>query len=259
MNKTILIALLSVFSICRVSFGNDNPSENFLQASLLFLKAQNEEKSGDYSAALRDYQLTEKQLTEISSRSPDFQKPVVEYRIKKSKEGIDRLASEMKDPVKDSSKNQSIDQIINYQCFVIEANHKIPHDYTWISHHAGFDVMSAPVLRGNVNQKVCVKVTRQLPRSLMMGVNPIQSVEVGISIFLKGALNQDNVVLDGRAVIVDSDNLQTNADINSFSIVSRDIYFSKKVKIGESAWVDLDFPKRNSKYVTIRIVPTLER
>ena len=194
-NKTFPVAFLAVASICRVSFGADNSSDKFLQASELFQKAEDEERTGDKAASLRDYQLTEHQLIEISTIDPSFQKSVVKYRIKQAKEGVSRLSSGDALTATAPTPNLPSTRKITYQCFFVESDKPIPHDFSKLSHRKGIDVMSAPVVTGKIDQQVSVKVVKELIPEFVKGKKSTERIDSGVSIFLKGTLDHDDIIL----------------------------------------------------------------
>lgn len=155
-----------------------------------------------------------------------------------------------------SASDQSPKQEIRYQCFICESDRPIPHDYSKISDRSEIQVINTPVVTAKVDHQVCVEVTRQLPPEYVKGFKPIQLVKIGISIFLKGTLDQDKINLIGRTQVVDVADQATTENL-SFSTLSKDIYFSKNVKSGEDVWFDVNLPFQKSKYLTIRIIPTL--
>jgi hypothetical protein len=256
--KTLAMVGLVLTSISRVSLGEDNSSDKFLETSALFQKAKDEEQSGDKVSSLRDYKLTESRLIEISNNDPSFQKSVIEYRIKKAKDGVSRLSSGGSLPTTDPAITQPSSQQITYQCFIIESDKPIPHDISKLTHRKGIDVMSAPVVTGKVDQQVTVKIVKRLIPKYVNNQTDTQSLEPGLSIYLKGALNRDNIILIGKTQILDVVEQRATAESTSLTTVSNDFYFSKIVKNGEEIWFDVDCSKNiKPKYLTIRIIPAL--
>jgi Flp pilus assembly protein TadD len=68
-----------------------DPSEQFLSAYESYQQAEGLERSGNTSAAINKYHFAESLLLGISKKDPSWQKPVVEYRLKKTRENLDRL------------------------------------------------------------------------------------------------------------------------------------------------------------------------
>ena len=66
-------------------------SEQFLSAYQSFQQGEKLERSGNTDEALSKYRYAESLLLSISKNDPSWQKPVVEYRLKKTREGLDRL------------------------------------------------------------------------------------------------------------------------------------------------------------------------
>jgi len=68
-----------------------DPSEQFLTAYQTFQQGEKSERGGNTSDAVKKYRFAESLLLEISKSDPSWQKAVVEYRLKKTREGLDRL------------------------------------------------------------------------------------------------------------------------------------------------------------------------
>ena len=82
-------------------------SEQFLTAYQNFQQGQNQERAGNNDEALKKYHFAESLLVGIAQSDPSWQKPVVEYRLKKVRESIGHLQSGSSDgstiPVEQSS------------------------------------------------------------------------------------------------------------------------------------------------------------
>lgn len=90
--KRLLPALLAsalFLTPCRV-FAED-PSALFLAAYQEFQAAEASERNGQLRDALNRYAATQEVLEQIRQNDPDWQSMVVEYRLRKAKEGIERL------------------------------------------------------------------------------------------------------------------------------------------------------------------------
>jgi len=68
-----------------------DPSEQFLSAYQSYQQGEKLERSGSTSDALKKFHFAESLLLSISKNDPTWQKPVIEYRLKKTREGIARL------------------------------------------------------------------------------------------------------------------------------------------------------------------------
>ena len=68
-----------------------DPSDQFLSAYQSCQEGETLERSGNTSDALNKYRFAESLLLAISKSDPSWQKPVIEYRLKKTRESIDRL------------------------------------------------------------------------------------------------------------------------------------------------------------------------
>ena len=91
MSRTLLIFSL-LFAAVLPLFAAD-PSEQFLTAYQNYQQGENLERSGNTSDAINKYRFAESLLIAISKNDPSWQKPVVEYRLKKTRESLDRLQS----------------------------------------------------------------------------------------------------------------------------------------------------------------------
>ena len=85
--------LLSLILLCGSvsSLLASDPSEQFLSAYQSFENGMKLERDGNTQEALKKYHFAESLLMEISTKSPTWQKDVVEYRLKKTREGLTRL------------------------------------------------------------------------------------------------------------------------------------------------------------------------
>lgn len=70
-----------------------DPSEQFLSAYQCYQQAENLERSGNTAEAINKYRFAESLLAAISKSDPSWQKPVIEYRLKKTHESLERLQS----------------------------------------------------------------------------------------------------------------------------------------------------------------------
>jgi chromosome segregation ATPase len=70
-----------------------DPSEQFLSAYQAYQQGEKAERDGNSAEALRKYRFAESILVEITSKDPAWQKSVIEYRLKKTREGVDRMQS----------------------------------------------------------------------------------------------------------------------------------------------------------------------
>jgi Flp pilus assembly protein TadD len=68
-----------------------DPSEQFLSAYQSYQQGENLERAGNTPDAINKYRFAESLLASISKNNPSWQKPVIEYRLKKTRESIDRL------------------------------------------------------------------------------------------------------------------------------------------------------------------------
>lgn len=89
MSRVSLIFSL-LFAIALPLFAAD-PSEQFLRAYQSYQDGENLERSGNPSDAINKYRFAESLLVAISKNDPSWQKPVIEYRLKKTRESLDRL------------------------------------------------------------------------------------------------------------------------------------------------------------------------
>lgn len=68
-----------------------DPSEQFLSAYQGYQQGEKLERSGNTAEAVKKYRFAESLLVSIGKNDPTWQKPVVEYRLKKIRESLDRL------------------------------------------------------------------------------------------------------------------------------------------------------------------------
>lgn len=77
---------------CAVSLdAATDPSEQFLKAYQAYQQAEKAERDGNTTEALSRYRFAESLLVGISNNDPSWQKAVVEYRLKKTRDGVSRL------------------------------------------------------------------------------------------------------------------------------------------------------------------------
>jgi Tfp pilus assembly protein PilF/DNA repair exonuclease SbcCD ATPase subunit len=86
--------LLLALAVISLPLRAADPSEQFLSAYQTYQQAEKLERSGSNQDALTKYRFVESLLSEISKNNPGWQKPVVDYRLKKTREALDRLQGE---------------------------------------------------------------------------------------------------------------------------------------------------------------------
>ena len=88
----MLKKLLTIFSLaaCCQLWAAD-PSEQFLSAYQAYQQAEKAERDGNSAEALKRYRFAESMLLEITTKDPAWQKSVIEYRLKKTRDGVARL------------------------------------------------------------------------------------------------------------------------------------------------------------------------
>jgi Flp pilus assembly protein TadD len=89
MSRILLILFLLFAAALPLSAAD--PSEQFLSAYQNFQQGENLERSGNTSEAISKYRFAESLLLAISKNDPSWQKPVIEYRLKKTRENLERL------------------------------------------------------------------------------------------------------------------------------------------------------------------------
>jgi DNA repair exonuclease SbcCD ATPase subunit len=90
MSRYLFALILLCCGVLSVLHATD-PSEQFLSAYQSYQDGEKLERGGSTQEALNKYRFAESLLTEISNNSPSWQKDVVEYRLKKTREGLSRL------------------------------------------------------------------------------------------------------------------------------------------------------------------------
>jgi chromosome segregation ATPase len=88
--RFLILFLLAVTGLIRPLCAADS-SEQFLSAYQAYQQGEKAERDGSTGEALKNYRYAESLLQAISSRDPSWQKAVVEYRLKKTQEGLSRL------------------------------------------------------------------------------------------------------------------------------------------------------------------------
>ena len=87
LKKLLTILLVSgCASLCAA-----DSSEQFLSAYQAYQQAEKAERDGNNTVALRRYRFAESILVEITAKDPAWNKPVIEYRLKKTRDGLERL------------------------------------------------------------------------------------------------------------------------------------------------------------------------
>ena len=89
MNRFFLCLLLLLGGV-RVLLAED-ASEQFLNAYQAYQQGEKLERDGSSPEALKKYRFAQSLLLEIEKNDPSWQKAVVEYRLKKTRDGIERL------------------------------------------------------------------------------------------------------------------------------------------------------------------------
>ncbi len=80
---------------CSAALWAEDASDLFLRAYQDFQSGEKLERDGDVRGAFTRYQSAAKQLEEIVKSQPDWQPPVVEYRLKKTRENMDRIGPQV--------------------------------------------------------------------------------------------------------------------------------------------------------------------
>src|SRR5712672_531988 len=73
----------------------DAAQQEFVNAFLSVRKGEDQEKEGDNKAALATYRGALAALMRIKQESPNWQTELVDYRLKRTQEAIDRLQARM--------------------------------------------------------------------------------------------------------------------------------------------------------------------
>jgi hypothetical protein len=87
---TLLFCLLSLLA-CSRGLLADDPSKEFLGAYQACQEGERLERDGHPQDALKKYWIAENLLEEIVRADPSWQQPVLEYRLKETRNGIKRL------------------------------------------------------------------------------------------------------------------------------------------------------------------------
>jgi hypothetical protein len=111
--------------------------------------------------------------------------------------------------------------------------------------------MSAPVASGKVDQQVAVKIVNDLIPKYVKGQCATQSLEPGLSIFLKGIPDQNKIILIGKLRVLDVIGRSETADSTSLTTISKELHSSKIVENGKEEWFDVDCADLKPKYLTL--------
>ncbi len=88
-----LVALLALLAGVAPLSGADDPGDVYLQAFQSFKAAERQETAGRMDDALQKYRFCLSVLQQIQKTNPDYEPPVVEFRLRKSRESIARVQS----------------------------------------------------------------------------------------------------------------------------------------------------------------------
>lgn len=94
MLRRTVLAACSLIAFAVVAHAQET-SDLFLRAYQEFQAGEKLERDGDAREALKRYQTTAKVLEQIVKADPNWQPPVVEYRLKKTRDNIARLTAEV--------------------------------------------------------------------------------------------------------------------------------------------------------------------
>ena len=85
--------LIFIFSVSLLSQGLKaaDSSEQFLTAYQNYQQGEKLERAGNNAEAVKKYRFAESLLNEVAKNDPSWQKPVVDYRLKKTRESLKRL------------------------------------------------------------------------------------------------------------------------------------------------------------------------
>lgn len=88
----LLIAVVTL-AACSQLWAADpaDPAEQLLSAYQAYQQAYKEECEGNSTEALKNYRVAESLLVDITTKDPEYQKLVIGYRLKKTREGVARL------------------------------------------------------------------------------------------------------------------------------------------------------------------------
>lgn len=88
--RLLILCFLTWVGVSRVLLAADS-SQQFLSAYQAYQQGERAERDGRTSEALKSYRYAESLLQTISANDPSWQKAVVEYRLKKTQDGLSRL------------------------------------------------------------------------------------------------------------------------------------------------------------------------
>jgi Flp pilus assembly protein TadD len=122
--KFLFLLSIFLFLLGPASASNSNdPAQEFLIAYQNFQQAERLERSGKEAEAIDKYRYAEGILKALSSSNPDWQQPVVDYRLHKVRDSLARLNSTL--PPKPLDTEDSYEKTASYE---MPANNKLSHE-----------------------------------------------------------------------------------------------------------------------------------
>lgn len=163
--------------------------------------------------------------------------------------------------------NQSSQQLITYQCFLISSDNPIPHDFSQIKNYCGYDILRTPEVLNHIGRETRIEVTRNINPEYINTQKAQSSIPLGVAFTLTGTLNQDKIILTGKMVSTEAGTAKTSSDSTSLETHSSTLYFSKITESGHEVWFDVDrlflkggalkMGEHQYRYHALRIIPTL--
>lgn len=89
----VLSILIFVSSLGVATTNNSDPSEEFVAAYRSFKEAERLDQAGRKNEAITKYRYAESHLIDISNNYPNWQKPIVEYRLSKIRNNLARISN----------------------------------------------------------------------------------------------------------------------------------------------------------------------
>lgn len=78
--------------------GNDHVQQEFVNAFLMARKGEEQEKAGDLRNALATFRSAAGMLIKIKKESPGWQTDVVDFRLKRTMDALDRIQTKLGGP-----------------------------------------------------------------------------------------------------------------------------------------------------------------
>ncbi|MCF7728972.1 MAG: tetratricopeptide repeat protein [Chthoniobacterales bacterium] len=118
-----LFSVFLFFLRSAIASNSNDPAQEFLIAYQNFQQAERLERSGKEAEAIDKYRYAEDILKALSNNNPDWQQPVVDYRLHKVRDSLARLNSTL--PPKPLENEDSYEKTVSHE---MPVNNKLSHE-----------------------------------------------------------------------------------------------------------------------------------